>query len=31
MRKFVGVWGIFEYLDETTETIEEVREKGIQK
>ena len=30
MRKFVGVWGIFEYLDETTETIEKVREKGIQ-
>ena len=29
MRKFVGVWGIFEYLDETTETIEKVREKGI--
>ena len=30
MKKFVGVWGIFEYLDETTETIEQVREKGIQ-
>lgn len=30
MTKFTGVWGIFEYLDETTETIEEVREKGVQ-
>jgi len=28
MGKFTGVWGTFEYLDETTEAIEEVREKG---
>ena len=30
MSKFTGVWAIFEYLDETTETIEQVREKGFQ-
>ena len=30
MAKFTGVWAIFEYLDETTDTIEKVREKGIQ-
>ena len=30
MAKFTGVWGIFEYLDETTETIEKVRNEGFQ-
>ncbi len=30
MSKFTGVWAIFEYLDETTETIEQVRKKGVQ-
>ena len=30
MSKFTGVWAIFEYLDETTETIEQVREQGVQ-
>ena len=30
MAKFTGVWGTFEYLDETTETIEQVRKEGIQ-
>ena len=30
MAKFKGVWGIFEYLDETTETIEKVRNEGVQ-
>ena len=29
MAKFTGVWGVFENLDEMTETIEEVRSKGI--
>ena len=29
MRKFNGVWGIFENLDEMTQAIEEVRGKGI--
>jgi molybdopterin-containing oxidoreductase family membrane subunit len=28
--KFNGVWGTFEYLDDTTEAIEEIRKKGIQ-
>ena len=30
MKKFTGVWGIFENLDETTESIEQVREQGVQ-
>ena len=30
MAKFTGVWGTFEFLDETTETIEQVRNEGIQ-
>jgi hypothetical protein len=30
MAKFTGVWATFAYLDETTETIEEVRQKGVQ-
>ena len=30
MSKFTGVWAIFEYLDETTETIEQVRKQGVQ-
>ena len=30
MAQFTGVWGVFENLDEMTETIEEVRGKGIQ-
>ena len=30
MSKFTGVWAIFEYLDETTETIEHIRECGVQ-
>ena len=30
MSKFTGVWAIFEYLDETTDTIEQVRQKGVQ-
>jgi molybdopterin-containing oxidoreductase family membrane subunit len=30
MSKFTGVWAIFEYLDETTDTIEQVREQGVQ-
>ena len=30
MAKFKGVWGIFEYLDETTEAIEKVRNEGYQ-
>jgi len=30
MSKFTGVWAIFEYLDETTDTIEQVREQGFQ-
>ena len=30
MAKFTGVWGTFEYLDETTETIEIVRNEGVQ-
>ena len=30
MAKFTGVWGTFEYLDETTETIEQVRNEGVQ-
>ena len=30
MAKFTGVWGIFEYLDETTETVEQVRNEGFQ-
>ena len=30
MKKFTGVWGIFEYLDETTESIEQVRKQGVQ-
>ena len=29
MAKFTGVWGVFENLDEMTDTIEEVRSKGI--
>ena len=29
MGKFTGVWGVFENLDEMTDTIEEVRSKGI--
>ena len=28
MAKFTGVWGTFEFLDETTETIEQVRNEG---
>ena len=28
MSKFTGVWAIFEYLDETTETIEQIRKQG---
>ena len=27
--KFSGVWGTFEYLDDTTEAIEELRKKGL--
>ena len=30
MGKFTGVWGTFEFLDETTETIEQIRKEGIQ-
>jgi len=30
MSKFTGVWAIFEYLDETTEAIEQIRKKGVQ-
>ena len=30
MAKFKGVWGTFEFLDETTETIEQVRNEGFQ-
>ena len=30
MGKFTGVWGTFEFLDETTETIEQVRNEGVQ-
>ena len=30
MGKFTGVWGTFEFLDETTETIEQVRNNGVQ-
>tara|TARA_B100000949_G_C14186721_1_gene409926 strand:- start:22 stop:543 length:522 start_codon:yes stop_codon:yes gene_type:complete len=30
MSKFTGVWAIFEYLDETTETIEQIRKQGVQ-
>ena len=30
MGKFTGVWAIFEYLDETTETIEQIRKQGVQ-
>ena len=30
MAKFTGVWGTFEFLDETTETIEQVRNEGAQ-
>ena len=30
MAKFTGVWGTFEFLDETTETIEQVRKEGLQ-
>ena len=30
MGKFTGVWGTFEFLDETTETIEQVRKEGVQ-
>ena len=30
MCKFTGVWGTFEFLDETTETIEQVRKEGVQ-
>ena len=30
MSKFTGVWAIFEYLDETTDTIKQVREQGVQ-
>ena len=30
MAKFTGVWGTFEFLDETTETIEQVRNEGVQ-
>ena len=30
MAKFTGVWGIFEYLDETTETIDKIRNEGFQ-
>ncbi len=30
MAKFTGVWASFAHLDETTETIEEVRTKGVQ-
>ena len=30
MGKFTGVWGTFEFLDETTETIEQVRKEGLQ-
>tara|TARA_B100000579_G_C22834366_1_gene857783 strand:- start:1219 stop:1740 length:522 start_codon:yes stop_codon:yes gene_type:complete len=29
MAKFTGVWGVFENLDEMTETIEDVRSKGV--
>ena len=29
MAKFTGVWGTFEFLDETTETIEQVRKEGV--
>ncbi len=29
MGKFTGVWGVFENLDEMTDTIEEVRSKGV--
>ena len=29
MGKFTGVWGVFENLDEMTDTIEEVRGKGV--
>ena len=29
MAKFTGVWGVIENLDEMTDTIEEVRSKGI--
>ena len=28
--KFSGVWGTFEYLDDTTEAIEELRKKGVE-
>ena len=27
--KFSGVWGTFEYLDDTTEAVEELRRKGV--
>lgn len=30
MSKFTGVWAIFEYLDETTEAVEKIREKEVQ-
>ena len=30
MSKFTGVWAIFEYLDETTDTIKQVRKQGVQ-
>ena len=29
MGKFTGVWGVFENLDEMTDTIEDVRGKGV--
>jgi len=30
MSRFNGVWGTFTYLDATTDTIEQVRDKGVQ-
>ena len=30
MGKFTGVWAIFEYLDETIDTIEQIRKIGVQ-
>ena len=30
MAKFKGVWGTFEYLDETTQTIQKIRNEGVQ-
>ncbi len=29
--KFSGVWGTFEYLDDTTEAIEELRKKAFNR